>query len=236
MLRFCIVFLSLLFGFAGSAIAQRARSNPAYAPVEDVDGLPRVLLLGDSISIGYTIPVREALAGIANVHRPPENCSSTRIGVERLEDWLGDKSWDVIHFNFGLHDLKHVLGDSQQLVAIDTEESHQQVSTEEYRENLVRLVERLKKTNAKLIWCNTTPVPQGAKGRLPEYVGQYNSVAEEVMAANMIPVNDLNAFASQRLAEIQRKANVHFSPAGSKALGKHVASVIKNALPESPQR
>ena len=37
--------------------------NPAYAQVADVPGLPRVLLLGDSISIGYTVPVRERLQG-----------------------------------------------------------------------------------------------------------------------------------------------------------------------------
>ena len=57
---------------------------PAYVPVKDVRGLSRVLLIGDSISIGYTLAVRRALKGKANVQRPADNCGSTDRGVERL--------------------------------------------------------------------------------------------------------------------------------------------------------
>ena len=57
--------------------------------------------------MGYTLPVRELLKGKANVHRIPENGSSTDTGVRKLKDWLGEGKWDVIHFNWGLHDLKH---------------------------------------------------------------------------------------------------------------------------------
>ena len=92
-------------GFCQSTQPQK-RLEPAFATVEDVDGLPRVLLLGDSISIGYTLPVREALKGKANVHRPPTNCSSTGNALDHLDSWLGRGKWDVIHFNFGLHDAK----------------------------------------------------------------------------------------------------------------------------------
>jgi acyl-CoA thioesterase-1 len=35
-----------------------------------VEGLPNVLVLGDSISIGYTLFVRELLEGKANLYRP----------------------------------------------------------------------------------------------------------------------------------------------------------------------
>ena len=84
------------------------KPNPAMAKVEDVPGLPRVLLIGDSISIGYTVPVRELLEGKANVHRPLTNCGPTSKGVAEIEEWLGDGKWDVIHFNWGLHDLKYM--------------------------------------------------------------------------------------------------------------------------------
>ena len=51
------------------------------------------------------------LAGVANVHRIPVNGSSTDVGLKSLDAWLAtggaDKKWDVIHFNWGLHDLKH---------------------------------------------------------------------------------------------------------------------------------
>jgi len=52
--------------------------HPSLEPVEDVAGLPRVLLIGDSISMGYTVPTRELLADKANVHRVPENGGPTR--------------------------------------------------------------------------------------------------------------------------------------------------------------
>jgi hypothetical protein len=64
----------------------------AMAPVEDRPGLPRVLLIGDSISIGYTLFVREMLKDVANVHRIPENGGPTRNGVEKIEGWLGRAS------------------------------------------------------------------------------------------------------------------------------------------------
>jgi hypothetical protein len=55
-----------------------------------------VLLIGDSISMGYTLPVRATLTGKANIHHPPENCSSASHGLDRLDQWLGQEHWDVI--------------------------------------------------------------------------------------------------------------------------------------------
>ena len=95
-------------GFAGHAFSADGTPEPAspLQPISDVAGLPRVLLIGDSISIGYTLPTRTLLAGKANVHRIPQNGSSTGYGLTQLEKWLGGGRWDVIHFNFGLHDAK----------------------------------------------------------------------------------------------------------------------------------
>jgi len=77
-------------------------------PITDQPGLPRVLLIGDSISMGYTLPVRQKLAGKANLHRALENSGDTQRGLQKLDAWLGQGRWDVIHFNFGLHDLKYL--------------------------------------------------------------------------------------------------------------------------------
>src|SRR5262249_4795155 len=98
----------LLIGERSSAVlAQtKGKADPAFAPVKDDPALPRVLLIGDSISIGYTVPARKLLQGKANVHRIPENGGPTSNGSAKLDKWLGDGKWDVIHFNWGLHDLK----------------------------------------------------------------------------------------------------------------------------------
>ena len=145
-------FITLLvFLFAATVLVfgqQPAPPNPALQPIQDTPGLPRVLLIGDSISIGYTLPVRELLKGKANVHRILENGGNTNRGKEKLTDWLGDGKWDVIHFNWGMHDLR-------------LNEGKLAVPLAEYEENLRTLVGQLKTTGAKLIWCSTTPVPDG---------------------------------------------------------------------------
>jgi len=79
--------------WAALALAQK---GPAFDPVEDVAGLPRVLLIGDSISIGYTVPVREMLKGKANVHRIPANGGPTTNGLAHIDEWLGEGRWDLI--------------------------------------------------------------------------------------------------------------------------------------------
>ncbi|MEZ6136009.1 MAG: SGNH/GDSL hydrolase family protein [Pirellulaceae bacterium] len=212
------------------AAAKPAQQNPAYAQIEDEAGLPRVLLLGDSISIGYTVATREALKGKANVHRPATNCSSTRTGLAELDKWLGEKPWNVIHFNFGLHDLKYVMGDKAALVSVDTDGAQRQVPIDEYEANLTKIVERLQQTKAELIWCSTTPVPEGAKGRVPADVELYNTAAIRVMKKFKVRVDDLNAFATPKLGEIQRPRDVHYTPAGSKVLAGQVAESILAAL------
>ncbi len=77
----------------------------------DVPGRPRVLLIGDSVSRGYTLATRKELAGRASVHRAPENCGPTANGLKKLDAWLGAGKWDVIHFNFGIHDRATPLAD-----------------------------------------------------------------------------------------------------------------------------
>ena len=104
MMRFAMLLAAGLSCFAQAN--DFSPQSPAFAPVADQAGLPRVLLIGDSISIGYTVTVRTELAGKANVHRIPENGADTANGLKKIDDWLGDSHWDVIHFNWGLHDLK----------------------------------------------------------------------------------------------------------------------------------
>lgn len=223
-----------VFTFALPLAAQEAKPkkapNPAYAPVEDVEGHPRVLLIGDSISIGYTLAVREELKGIANVHRPATNCGPTTRGVAEIDKWLGDGKWDIIHFNFGLHDLKFV--DDQGKNA-PPDKGHVQVSAEDYQKNLETLVAKMKKTGARVIFATTTPVPEGAQARIKGDEKKYNEIAVAVMKKNGVAVNELHAFCLPKLAEIQLPANVHFKPEGSKELGKQVAGVIRKTIDEA---
>ncbi len=180
---------------ASAAGAQEPRRAEFEAVTDDPD-LPRVLIIGDSISIGYTLPLRAALKGVANVHRPPENCRHTWRGLEMIDEWLGPRAsqsakWDLIHFNWGLHDLKYVDAKGQRALP----PKGKQVSTlKEYETNLEKLVQRLEKTGARLIWRPTTPVPEGADGRYSADLPKFNKASRKVIDRHGIQVDDMNAF------------------------------------------
>ena len=213
---------------AEAQISKSKKPNP-LTETDDQPGLPRVLLIGDSISIGYTLPVRELLKGKVNLHRIPTNGGPTIKGLEQIDEWIGKKKWDVIHFNWGLHDLKYMGPNGENLFPKE-KGGKVQVALLEYEKNLERLVHRLSKTGAKLIWRNTTPIPPGSKGR---YVGdsiRYNSAASRVMIRHGIPTHDLFTLSRERMKEIMRPANVHYTEEGSKVLAESVAEVILEAL------
>ena len=205
--------------------------------------LPNVLILGDSISIGYTPFVKELLAGKANVTRPmlengnPENCEGTTKGVQNLERWLTNAGagnsihqWDIIHFNFGLHDVKHVnpvTGENS-----NNPSDPLQAALKQYKKNLETIVEILKTTGAKLIFATTTPYPDKVGGPLrdPGMSAKYNKAAVKIMNRNNIIVNDLYAFMLPRMNEMQQPENVHFNPEGYKALARKVADRILEVI------
>ncbi len=204
--------------------------NPAFEPPVVKEGLPNVLLLGDSISIGYMIDVRKALDGVANVYRPATNCGPTTNGVKSIDAWIGDRKWDVIHFNFGLHDLKYIGKNGDVIADVNLPTSHIQVPIDEYAANLKQIAEKLKATGATVIWRETTPVPQGAVGRVPGDAKRYNEVAAKVMKeVGGIETDPMYEFALAH-SGLQQKADVHYSAEGSKKLAEQVASVIRDAL------
>ena len=222
-----LVFLPFISA-AEKKTAPKKAPDPALAPITDVAGLPRVLLLGDSISIGYTLPTRARLGGRANVHRPAENCSDSGKGVRTLDKWLGTGKWDVIHFNFGLHDVKYL--DEKGMLA-PPEKGQQVASVAEYEKNLRALVARLKQTGAKLIFATTTPVPAGSAGRVEHSELPYNAAAVRVMKENGVAVDDLHAFVVARQNAVQLPKNVHFTKAGSEQLADTVVASITPLLP-----
>jgi lysophospholipase L1-like esterase len=206
------------------------------------DRLRNVLILGDSISIGYTPFVQTMLSYLAEVKRPmlengeAENCQGTTNGLRKLKGWIGSTSWDVIHFNFGLHDLKHVdptTGEGSQ-----NPNDPLQADLKQYKKNLTEIVEILKGTGADLIFATTTPYPDKPEGPLrdPGMPEKYNHVAIKIMNKNNITINDLYTFAKPRLAEIQLPNNVHFKDTGYRALADKVIDRITELLEDRHSR
>ena len=192
-------------------------------------GRPNVLIIGDSISLGYTPYVREALKDKVNLIHAPGNNQGTTLGRQKLAEWLGDTDWDIIHFNWGLHDLKHVKPDTGQ--NSNDPNDPQQADIHQYRENMQVLVQQLRQTGAELIFATTTPYPAGVRPcRIPEDAARYNQAALRIMKEHGIAVNDLYSFALPRLAELQNPVNVHFSALGSEALALEVVKAIEGKL------
>jgi len=232
-----IILLSSL-AFVSYAVEQGSfeeKSNRYSWACSPVEGLPNVLLVGDSISIAYTLQVRQYLKGKANLYRPmtddggPQNGGDAGGGKRSLKKWLGDTKWDVIHFNWGLHDLKRMGREYGK--SVSRADISPRVSIEQYQQDLQDCIDIMNASGAKLIFGNTTAYPAGVQPvRLPEDAIKYNAAAAEVMQKNAIPINDLYALTHDRLADLQSPKNVHFTELGSAVIGKQVASVIAKHL------
>ena len=228
-----IIFLSLplliTYITFTSAQSKKAKRVSPMAPIEEVKGLPNVLIIGDSISIGYTLPTRALLKEKVNLHRIPTNGGPTIKGVSEIEKWLGTKKWDLIHFNWGLHDLKYMGKDGTNLVPKE-KGGIVQVPLADYEKNLEKLVIRMKNSTTKLVWRNTTPIPPGSKAR---YVGdsvKYNQAADRVMKKHGVPTLDLYTPSKKNMKDWMKKANVHYHAHGSQALAELVAKDTLNRL------
>jgi len=185
---------------------------------------PRVLIIGDSISMGYTPYVQRIFRGTAVVRHHRGNAGPTARGLEDIEKWLGRKKWAAIHFNWGLWDMygwKH--------------EGHDQ-TPETYERNLDTLVARLKQTGAVLIWATTTPACPEAEEESGLIIGpkgeaEYLDAAARVMKKHGVQINDLHALIKPVQPKYARGENdVHYTKDGYKLMAGQVADSIRKAL------
>lgn len=190
-----------------------AGESNAWDFVKGDPALPRVLLIGDSVSRAYTQTVRKKLAEKANVHRAPANCGPTSTGLKKMDIWLGDGKWDIIHFNFGIHDRSTPIAD--------------------YSDRLEQLVTRLKETGATVIWASTTPIPDSPKKKwTAASIVERNVAAAKIMKKHGIATDDLFTAITPRLAELQNPDDCHFSSPGNAFLGETVAAFLEPKLKE----
>lgn len=186
----------------------------------------KVLIIGDSISIGYTPFIKTALSPNIEVVHNPGNGGSTVRGLESMEKWLDNRDWDVIVFNFGLHDM--VYKDSAGKYSVST--GKVAVPLKEYRNNLEGIADKLNETTAKIIFLTTTMVPDSANGRKMESVSQYNDVAVKVMKKKDIQVVDLYAPSLEIHPLNSKPRDVHYTTKGYEELAAIVVAAIQQAL------
>ncbi len=216
-----VLFFSFLFT-APPAPAQAATGSPGKSE------LPRVVLIGDSIRLGYAPIVARRLAGKAIVFSPDQNGGDSANVLRNLGSWVIRDRPDVVHLNAGLHDLK-----------LSKETRQHQVEIESYRTNLHQIIALMKKeTGASLIFANTTPIldqRHAARGagfdRLESDVERYNAIATAVMQEEGVPVHDLHGVVMEGgIEEMLGVDGTHYTPEGYQRLGEAVADSVLRQL------
>lgn len=193
--------------------------------------LPRVVLHGDSIRLGYAPLVAKLLDGKATIISYKANGNDSTNVLKTIQQWAIAEKPDIVHFNAGIHDTKK-----------DKQTGKFQTSPEQYEANLRKIVETLRKeTGATVIFALTTPIhdERAAKQRadksydlLDASTVKYNKIAERVMKELKVPVNDLRAVCgdADERAKLIVPDGVHFTAAGSEKLAQAVAEMVEKQL------
>lgn len=193
---------------------------------------PQILIIGDSISIGYTPFVQEGLKKVADVFHNPGNAQHTGTGLEKIEEWVGDGQWDVIQFNWGLWDLCYRHPDSKHYGHRDKINGKITYGVKEYGKNLDSIITVLRQhTDARLIFLTTTYIPEHEAGRYQEDVLKYNRMAKKIMKDKNVLVNEVFE-ASKTIHEFHGKGtdDVHYDAQGYEQLGELVSIFLKKEL------
>ena len=202
---------------AQEPIRERIEWADIWVTDAEKDDLPRVLLIGDSITRGYFSEVEKHLSGKAYCARlTTSKCVSDSFFPDEVQLLLKQYQFAVIHFNNGLHGWGY--------------------TEEQYRDGLLRLVATLQEqaVDAKLIWATTTPMrDQGNLQHVSERterVKARNQIAADIMKESVIPTDDLYGLVKQH-HDWHSGDGVHFNGKGKQAQGKQVSESVRRYLP-----
>ena len=160
--------------------------------------LPKVLIIGDSISGGYSKSLIDQMDGKAEVVKLGAvatyrinkeafwhsrgtakaldfgSAKACVADIERFGEHLERTKYDVIHFNFGLNDIFRGRNGAW----------HNPV--DQYAKDLETIVTLLKKNGARIIWSNITPIPANCPHNPEGDDIIYNAAAAKVMKKHTI--------------------------------------------------
>lgn len=216
-----VVLISLLFCIPTFAQKKIAREYIEWSDVwisgANRTDLPHVLLIGNSITRGYSKKVEQALKGKAYVGRLS---NSKSIGdpalLEEIAVVLKNAHFDIIHFNNGLHGFGY--------------------TEEEYDKNFPKLIKTIRKyaPKAKLIWATITPVRTGEKmtgfAPITERIKKRNEIALKHIHQEGIQVNDLWNVMINHPEYYEGGDGTHPTNIGYSALAQQVLQVINSEL------
>ena len=188
----------------------------------------KIVLIGDSIRMGYDKYVREALADVADVYYPDENCRFAENVLRFAHEWK-DKMGapddvDLVHWNAGLWDVLELFEDEP-------------LSTPEYYAHVLpRIHKRLRMLfpKAKIIFATNTSVNEAIANknfrRHNATIEEFNEVAVRALSGLDTEINDLYALTSRLPLEYHSDFVHFYTDKGTEVIGGRVLSVICEAL------
>ena len=190
--------------------------------------MKKILLLGDSIRMGYQQYVKEELEGEYEVLYPADNgrfAAYTLWQVNQELKWNPDI--ELVHFNNGYWDMN--------IEAPMTEAIH---PVEEYKSFLRRIVALCRDCGAQVVFATTVPIMEagaaadntGVEGTINysnEWVKEYNAAATAVMAELEVPVNDLYRLCMEDDRRYKCEDLLHLSAEGSRRCARQVAEYVR---------
>ncbi|KAA5825143.1 SGNH/GDSL hydrolase family protein [Algibacter amylolyticus] len=193
---------------------------------------PKILIIGDSISLGYTPFVKQHLADKAIVSHNQGNAQHTGKGLANIKDWVTKDDYDIIQFNWGLWDLCYRDLNSKNQGRRDKINGTITYSVEDYAANLDSIVSTIKaQTKVKLIFVTTTYVPENEAGRFEEDVIKYNNAAKKVMEKHAVEVNDIYKKSIPIHNKYKKKTDdVHYTKEGYEALSKLIIDFLETEI------
>jgi len=185
----------------------------------------KVVLLGDSIRMGYQPLVTQKLAGKADVWGPGENGRHSLWELDHFQPWVAEQQPDVLHVNFGIHD------------AVIMEDGQFQILPDQYRLCLRRFIKLAKDLGTTMIWATTTPrytpsqeVPPAQWPKMKE-IDDYNAAALEIVKSEALPINDLHqVIIDNGYAKCLSDDGCHMSDFGNDVLSDAVVAAVTSAM------
>lgn len=192
----------------------------------------KILIVGDSISIGYTPFVKENLKNKAIVKHNPGNAQHTGTGLKKIKEWIGNENWNIIQINWGLWDLCYRHKDAKVYGNRDKVNGKITYSLEEYGRNLEQIIKTIKQvSDAEIIFVTTSYIPKNEAGRFHKDAQKYNKVAKRIMKKHDVIVNDIYK-KSKAIHKIHGKGedDVHYNKNGYKALGEIISKFLSKEI------
>lgn len=182
--------------------------------------MKKVLLLGDSIRLGYQPFVQNGLKEEAEVVGPEENGRFSKYTLWGVNLWLDQYGKpDIVHWNNGLWDLHHEFPMVEALTSL-----------EEYLENLTRILNELERTGAAIIFATTTPIHPNGKGRSNKEIDCYNQAAIKLMSSRNIEINDLNRLVKENLQDNICEDLLHLTEEGYRKCAEQTIAIIRKYM------